>query len=534
LNWNLTCHTSCRVEFFFTVPVMRRIEVLSHARVGSGVWARAAGQPCKSTNGILIAAPGSGSGKTTVTLGLLRQLRERGMRVRSLKVGPDYIDPAFHTAASGCACRNLDPWAMRVSTFSSAISAAARDAEVVVVEGVMGLFDGATVDEGSTADVAAATGWPVVLVVDAGAMGASAAAVVHGFSTFRDDVDVAGVIFNRVGSDRHAELLVEATAGIGVPVLGCLRRDAALALPDRHLGLVQASEHPDLDSFLEAAATAIGRAVDIDGLLRLARRGSVGDSAEHAGAGRSGVGEGAHWRRTAETDRRRDRGPDNPRHRRGAIDTDGAAPPLPVLGQRIAVACDEAFAFSYPHVLDGWRQAGVEVATFSPLGDEAPSADADAVYLPGGYPELHAGRIAAAGRFMEGLRAAAGRGAVVYGECGGYMVLGEALVDADGEAHAMAGLLPLETTFAERGLTLGYRSAWNLSDGPLGREGAGFRGHEFHYARVVREGGDEALFRCADARGRDLGPVGRRVGRIMGSFVHLIDRTDEDDASART
>ena len=485
-------------------------------------------------HGAVVAAAASGSGKTTVTLALLRCLRERGVRVGSAKVGPDYIDPRFHAAASGRPCWNLDPWAMRGATFSGVVAAASEGVDVVVVEGVMGLFDGATAGEGSTADVAAATGWPVVLVVDAGAMAASAAAVVHGFSSFRDDVDVAGVIFNRVGSDRHAELLVEATEQTGIPVLGCLRRDAALALPDRHLGLVQASEHPDLDSFLGKAATAIEGAVDINGLLRLARRGSVGDSAEHAGAGRSGVGEGAYWRRTAETDRRRDRDADAPRHRREAIDNSGAAPPLPVLGQRIAVACDEAFAFSYPHVLDGWRQAGVEVATFSPLGDEAPSAGADAVYLPGGYPELHAGRIAEAGRFMEGLRAATARGAVVYGECGGYMVLGEALVDADGEAHAMAGLLPLETTFAERGLTLGYRSAWNLSDGPLGPEGAGFRGHEFHYARVAREGGDEALFRCADARGRDLGPVGRRVGRIMGSFVHLIDRTDEDDASART
>ena len=185
---------------------------------------------------------------------------------------------------------------------------------------------------------------------------------------------------------------------------------------------------------------------------------------------------------------------------------------LPVLGQRIAVARDEAFAFSYPHVLDGWRRSGVEVSTFSPLSDEAPSATADAVYLPGGYPELHAGRLAAAGRFLDGLLAAAGRGAVVYGECGGYMVLGESLVDADGETHAMAGLLPLDTTFAQRGLTLGYRSARIVADGPLGRAGAGFRGHEFHYARTLREGDGEALFHCADSRGRVLGPAGPEGG----------------------
>ena len=462
-----------------------------------------------------------------MTLALLRRLRERGVRVASIKVGPDYIDPAFHAAASGRPCFNLDPWAMRESAFADVVAAVSHDAQIVIVEGVMGLFDGATAHEGSTADVAAATGWPVVLVVDASAMAASAAAVVHGFSSFRDDVEVAGVIYNRIGSDRHAELLVEATAGTGVPVLGCLRRDPALALPDRHLGLVQASEHPDLESFLDAAAAAAGDSVDIDALVRLASGGPVDAPDEHAVAGASGTGSGRHPGVPATSARVRDGGVGP---RRSGADTNGTNASetcLPVLGQRIAVARDAAFAFSYPHVLAGWRQAGVELAPFSPLADEAPAASADAVYLPGGYPELHAGRIAAARRFLRGLRAAAGRGAVVYGECGGYMVLGEWLVDADGGSHAMAGLLPVATTFAERGLTLGYRSARNLSDGPLGREGAGFRGHEFHYARVVREDGDEALFRCTDARGRDLGPAGRRVGRIMGSFVHLVDRTDE-------
>ena len=509
------------------------------------------------TRGLVIGAPASGSGKTTVTLALLRHLRERGVRVASLKVGPDYIDPAFHAAASGRACLNVDQWAMRESTFAAAVGAASQDADLVVVEGVMGLFDGATADEGSTADVAAALGWPVVLVVDASAMAASAAAVVHGFASYRADVNVAGVIYNRVGSDRHAELLVEATVGVeapeylegsrdpepsrstdstraqapgsagfqpamdrdpstigagrtpalpggwqsrsirgpsgsvrnqaGVPVLGCIRRDPALTLPDRHLGLVQASEHPDLESFLRTAATAVGNAVDIDALLRLARSGPGATTGESARLVAS----------------------------------------LPVLGQRIAVARDEAFAFAYPLVLDGWRRAGAEVLPFSPLADEAPSSSADAVYLPGGYPELHAGRLAGAGRFIDGLRAVAGQGAVVYGECGGYMVLGEALVDVDGEAHAMAGLLPVATTFAERRLTLGYRTAQALSAGPLGGGGTGFRGHEFHYARVLREDGDEALFRCVDARGRELGPAGRRIGRIMGSFVHLIDRMDE-------
>ena len=484
--------------------------------------------------GIVVGAPASGSGKTTVTLALLRRLRERGVRVGSRKVGPDYIDPAFHAAASGRACLNLDPWAMRDATFAAAVGAASEDADLVVVEGVMGLFDGATADEGSTADVAAALGWPVVLVVDAGAMAASAAAVVHGFASHRGDVNLAGVIYNRVGSDRHAELLVEATAKTGVPVLGCLRRNAALALPDRHLGLVQAAEHPDLERFLTDAARAVGEEADVDALLALARSGLPETKPEPTGPGPDDAGRESRQRRPAVPARRGAAGSDVPPAGPGAATTEPGAPgpdgpvaSLPVLGQRIAVARDEAFAFAYPLVIDGWRRAGAEVLPFSPLADEGPAEEADTVYLPGGYPELHAGRIAAAGRFLEGLRAAAARGAVVYGECGGYMVLGESLVDADGESHAMAGLLPVATTFADRGLTLGYRSARNLSDGPLGRAGAGFRGHEFHYARVLREGGDETLFRCADARGRDLGPAGRRIGRIMGSFVHLIDRMDE-------
>ena len=504
------------------------------------------------TRGVVIGAPASGCGKTTVTLALLRHLRDRGVRVGSLKVGPDYIDPAFHAAASGRACFNLDPWAMRGSTFAAALRAACREADLVIAEGVMGLFDGATAGEGSTADVAAAVGWPAVLVVDAGAMAASAAAVVHGFADFRGDVEVAGVIYNRVGSDRHAELLVEATAGTGIPVLGCIRRDPALALPDRHLGLVQAWEHPDLESFLRAAATAVGNSVNVDALLRLARSGPFAPAVEPAGPGRSDAGRGSRRRRLAVPARRRcvasDVAASEPivPEGRGAPSSDvplagpgatvaeagvggtvATAGSLPALGQRIAVARDEAFAFAYPLVLDGWRRAGAEVSTFSPLAGEPPSPHADAVYLPGGYPELHAGRIAAARRFIEGLRAAAERDAVVYGECGGYMVLGESLVDARGEAHAMAGLLPVATTFAERRLTLGYRTARVLAGSPLGRPGAAFRGHEFHYARVVREEGDEPLLRCADARGRDLGPAGRRAGRIMGSFVHLIDRMDE-------
>ncbi|HEX9702246.1 MAG TPA: cobyrinate a,c-diamide synthase, partial [Rhodospirillales bacterium] len=331
-----------------------------------------AGAGSGACKGLTVAAPASGSGKTTLTLGLLRRLAGQGVAVASAKAGPDYIDPAFHAAASGRPCLNLDAWAMRPETLGLAAARLATDATVIVCEGVMGLFDGAIVgdaqnrhknddgNDGSTAALSRITGWPVVLVVDAAAQGASAAAVVKGFAEFRPGVRVAGVVFNRVGGDRHAAILKESCRAAlpEVPVLGCLPRAAGVELPERHLGLVQAGEHPDLESFLESAARLVAEHVDVDALLSLARpfASSINDPASPSVAS-------------------------------------SVAPPIPPLGQRIAVARDRAFAFAYPLVIDGWRAAGAEVTTFSPLADEAPEATADAVYLPGGYPELHGGKL---------------------------------------------------------------------------------------------------------------------------------------------
>jgi cobyrinic acid a,c-diamide synthase len=438
--------------------------------------------------GLIIAAPASGSGKTVFTLALLRLLARQGIAVRSAKVGPDYIDPAFHAHASGAAAVNLDPWAMRPATVAALLSRLAG-AGPVVCEGVMGLFDGATATAGSTADVAALTGWPVVLVVDVRAQAASAAAVIRGFATHRADVRIAGVVFNRVGSPRHEAMLRDACrqALPTLPILGALPRSPDLMLPERHLGLVQADEIPDLEPFLDRAARLVSRHVATGRLVALACPAAAPIAAADA---------------TAEA----------------------AAPaPLPPLGQRIAVADDVAFRFRYPHVVAGWQAAGAEIRPFSPLADETPGDDADAVYLPGGYPELHAGRLAGNGRFLAGLARARDRGAAVFGECGGYMVLGEALIDAGGHAHRMAGLLPLVSSFADRRLHLGYRQAMLAAASPLGPAGACFRGHEFHYARIVDEGAGQPLFRCRDAGGRDLGGAGRIIGPVAGSFVHLID-----------
>ena len=436
--------------------------------------------------GLILAAPASGSGKTLIAAGLLRHLQRRGMRVAAAKAGPDYIDPSFHAAASGRPCVNLDLWAMRPATLAGLVAQLGVEADLVLCEGVMGLFDGTGPDgeAGSTAALARLTGWPVVLVVDARRQGASAAALIGGFARHDPQVPLAGVIFNRVAGRRHRDLLEIALARHipDLPCLGAVPQDPALALAERHLGLVPAGERSDSETVIEHAAAVVSDALDVDALLALARPSTLGSAAP--------------------------------------------AMPLMPLGQRIAVARDAAFAFSYPAVLDGWRRAGAALSFFSPLADEPPDRDADAIYLPGGYPELHAGRLAMAERFVAGLRRAAAGGTFIYGECGGYMVLGEALSDADGQTHRMAGLLPLATSFAERRLHLGYRALTLLREAPLGPARSRFRGHEFHYATTVSAAG-EALFAAADSCGVDLGLAGLRHGSVAGSFMHLIDREED-------
>ncbi len=437
--------------------------------------------------GLIIAAAASGSGKTTLSLGLVRHLRGRGMRVGAAKTGPDYIDAAFLSAAAGTPCVNLDTWAMHPDTVAGLAGDLARRNDVVVCEGVMGLFDGALgaadskIAPGSTAALAEATGWPVILVVDGRGQAGSAGALINGFATYDPAVPLAGVIFNRVASPRHGEMLRQGAA-LGapqVPVLGCVGRDAVAALPSRHLGLVQASETAGLERVIDDAAAAVAEALDVEAMMALAAAGG--------GAGRGSDG--------------------------------GVAP-----GQRIAVARDAAFSFSYAHVIDGWRAAGSQILPFSPLADDAPAADADAVYLPGGYPELHAGLLANNRSFLDGVRAAAARGAAVWGECGGYMVLGERLQDADGDWHRMAGLLPLTASMAGGRLHLGYRQARTLAASGLGPTGTAYRGHEFHHARIVEEGPGNPLAEISDAAGNDLGTAGLAAGNVAGSFIHFIDR----------
>ncbi|WP_394688554.1 cobyrinate a,c-diamide synthase [Hoeflea sp.] len=430
--------------------------------------------------GFMIAAPQSGSGKTTVTLGLLRALKRRGVALAPGKAGPDYIDPAFHAAASGETCLNYDPWAMREDLLLANASLQSQGARMLVVEAMMGLFDGAADGSGSAGDLAGLLGLPVILVIDCSSMSQSVAALAHGFANFHPDVFLAGVILNRVASARHEGMLRQALEKSRINVIGALPRDARLELPERHLGLVQAGEHPGLAQLIEDAADLMEARVDLDQLMRVAQR--TGSKIAPANISR-----------------------------------------LPPLAQKIAVARDNGFAFVYEHMLLGWRRRGAEISFFSPLADEAPDPECGAVLLPGGYPELHADKIAAASRFKAAIAAAIERGAIVYGECGGFMVLGEGLVDADGTRHEMLGALPLVTSFAERKRHLGYR---RLTPVPGMFWDMELSAHEFHYATIVSEGEADRMFAARDALGGALEPAGLMRGKVAGSFMHVIDRID--------
>jgi cobyrinic acid a,c-diamide synthase len=434
------------------------------------------------TPGLLIAAPASGSGKTTVMLGLLAALRGKGLAVQPFKNGPDYIDPAFHRAASGRESFNLDTWAMPGAMLDGML-AVAEGADLVLAEGSMGLFDGVAAQGatgyGASADLAARMGWPVVLVIDASGQAQTAAAVAQGLARFRPGVRVAGVILNRIASPRHEALVRAGMEEAGLAVLGVLPKRTAIAMPERHLGLVQAEELPALQALIAEAAALMREGVDLDALIAAA-----GTTAKPVTPAR-------------------------------------ITPP----GQRIALARDAAFSFVYPHLLQGWRAAGAEILPFSPLADQAPDLTADVCWLPGGYPELHGATLAGASRFRTSLRAFAGT-KPVHGECGGYMAMGEAIVDKDGTRHRMAGLLGLVTSFEKRKMHLGYRSAVLAQAIPGHGAGSTLSGHEFHYSTILDQP-DAPLAQVTDATGAAVPETGSTRlqpggGLSTGTFFHLI------------
>ena len=430
------------------------------------------------TAGLILSAPASGVGKTTLMLGLLAAYRALGLTVQPFKNGPDYIDPAFHRAASGRGSFNLESWAMTADRIAGLLSEA-EGADLILAEGSMGLFDGVArrgeAGTGASADIAEMTGWPVVLVLDVSGQAQSAAAVARGFAAMRAGVEIAGVVLNRVASPRHEALVRDGMERAGLRVLGALPRNASIEMPERHLGLVQAEEAPELDRIIDDVGAFIAAHVDLETLRAAARPSRLSMAARLS---------------------------------------------IPPPGQRIALARDRAFSFVYPHLLDGWRRAGAEILPFSPLADEAPDDRADCCWLPGGYPELHAATLAAAGRFRAGLQQFCTT-RPVHGECGGYMAMGEAIVDRDGERHAMAGLLGLVTSFEKRKMHLGYRLAELAAPIPGHQSGARLRGHEFHYSTILAQP-DTPLARVSDANGDSVAETGSRRGRATGTFFHLI------------
>ncbi len=420
---------------------------------------------------LVVAGTSSGVGKTTVATGLMAALGGRGLRVAAAKVGPDFIDPGYHALATGRAGRNLDPWMCGPDAVGPLAGRAAAGADVLVVEGVMGLFDGSGDPEGpvaSTAQVAGLLGAPVVLVVDASSVGASVAATVHGFATFDPDVAVAGVVLNRVGSDGHEALLRQALAPLGIPVLGALRRSPGYAWRDRHLGLVPVVEQAgEVRRSLEALGAAVSRDCDLDAVLALARSAramTVGDPRQARPQGRAVV----------------------------------------------AVAAGPAFSFTYPDNLELLAQAGAEVATFDPLADERLPEGATALYAGGGFPEVFAAGLAANRPLLADVRAQVGAGLVTWAECGGLLWLSESL-----DGHALAGVLPAAGRMTDR-LTLGYRRTCTRVASPVGPAETELLGHEFHYSTLDPPG--DAL----DWRGRaGTGRFGYAGPALLASYVHL-------------
>ncbi|WP_264844808.1 cobyrinate a,c-diamide synthase [Caldinitratiruptor microaerophilus] len=395
---------------------------------------------------LVVAGTESGAGKTTVALGLMRALRRRGLRVQPFKVGPDYIDPTYHTAATGRPSRNLDGWMCGEDLVRALFARAAGPADVAVIEGVMGLFDsaGPATDSGSTAEVARWLDAPVILVVDASGMARSAAAMVRGYATFDPGVRIAGVVFNRVGSPGHFELLRESLAAYGgPPALGYLPRADGLQAPERHLGLVPVLDPRAMAPYLDRVADAVAATVDLDRVLAIARA-----------AGPVTVPDGA-----------------------------GPFPDRPAPGCcRIAIARDAAFHFYYEDGLDLLAALGVEWAPFSPLAGESIPPGTDALYLGGGFPEVYRAELSAHDKLRADVQAAHRAGMPVYAECGGLMYLSRAIVDPDGQVWPMAGLLPVSARMQPRLAALGYARATFLQETLLGSPGDEVLGHEFHWS----------------------------------------------------
>ncbi|RME12581.1 MAG: cobyrinate a,c-diamide synthase [Ardenticatenia bacterium] len=433
---------------------------------------------------LVVAGAHSGVGKTTLATGLMAALARRGLTVQPFKVGPDYIDPTYHTLATGRSSRNLDTWMVSSERVAALFARAAHNADIAVIEGVMGLFDGYGYesDRGSTAEVARLLRAPVVLVLDVARVARSAAAVAHGFATFAPDVPLAGFILNRVGSAAHGDGVRRAVEqATGLPVLGVVPREASAQVPSRHLGLVPTVEPGAWAAFVHAAADLVERTCDVAALLALA-------------------------------------------HAAPPLRVDASLPPpRPCAFRRIGVARDEAFSFYYEDNLDVWRDAGVEIVPFSPLRDRALPSDVDALYIGGGFPELYAEALADNAALRADVRAAHAADVPLYAECGGFMYLMQAILTQEGRAFPMVGLVPGNAVMQARRERLGYVEVEPARPHWVARDGVRLRGHVFHWSRWegFTPSRETAAWVVLPRRGGAVLPEGYRRGRLVASYVHV-------------
>ncbi len=439
----------------------------------------------------MIAGTHSGVGKTTITTGIMAALAEAGFNVQPYKVGPDYIDPTYHTMATGNKSRNLDAWILDEDAVKKVFLKSAPKADIAVVEGVMGVFDGSsgTVDLGSSAHIAKLIACPVVLIVDVRSMARSAAALVAGFQNFDPELKIAGVILNRIGSERHLKLVTEAIETYcSIPVVGHVKKNAGLELPSRHLGLIPTVEGGGLPKMVKSLAGQIMDGIDTERLIDIARNASdiQDDTVEHYSRDLS-----------SGTDQCRE-------------------------NVRIGIALDEAFSFYYQDSLEALEEKGAELVPFSPLHDQALPGNIDGLYIGGGFPEIFIQELSRNSTLMKEIKLAGAQGVPVFAECGGLMYLSREIVDFDGNGYQMAGLVPGSCIMEKKLVGMGYVEAESLSDNILATKGKKARGHEFHYSRIEPSKNSYFKYAYRLQRNRYREPVldGYVDGNILASYVH--------------
>jgi cobyrinic acid a,c-diamide synthase len=438
--------------------------------------------------GFIVSALSSDSGKTLITAALINLLQKKGYKIGSFKVGPDYIDPMFHQKITQDICFNIDLWGMPQTRVHATVRYLLDHNDWVVGEGVMGLFDGSQSVGFCTADIATLMNLPIILIVNCHRLAETIFPIIQGMVNSQKQFKVAGIILNQVGSKRHAEILSKSLQKIEVPILGYLPRLNDLVLHHRHLGLHQPIDIQHFQEKFDLISNLVAQYLDIDRLINIIEKNS-------------------------------------------AVKNPSPQPlsfpkiSLPVLGQRIAVAFDKAFSFVYPVLLESWRLAGAEIFLFSPLGHQQPPSHVDAVYLPGGYPELYLKEISQNRGFLNALKNLSDDSStVIYGECGGFMVMGQNIEDESGNLWPMAGLFDLTTSMQHKKLVLGYRRVQTLQKTILGPAGSHYRGHEFHYAKLTSVSSDQQLYRVLDNQAGQLGLAGLQRKKTIGSFIHLIDK----------